>query len=99
MTDLDFPSTQDPSTLDSTTQETLDQSLDPDIEMAIDPNPQLSEPTAEPPPGPRDPMRKDISLRDFLSKMDDYAPIVRIPFPPKFPPLSQVFTFIQIPIR
>lgn len=30
------------------------------------------------------PTRKDVSLREFLSKIDDYAPIVR-PFPiPKY---------------
>lgn len=29
---------------------------------------------------PRLPTRKDTSLREFLSKIDDYAPIVRIPF-------------------
>jgi transcription initiation factor TFIID subunit 10 len=28
-------------------------------------------------PDPRLPTRKDVSLREFLNKMDDYAPIVR----------------------
>lgn len=54
--------------------------IDPDVDMAID-----SGPVPEPsglnatglPPEPRIPTRKDISLRDFLAKMDDYAPIVR----------------------
>ena len=32
------------------------------------------------------PSRKDATLREFLSKMDDYAPIVSIsPSPPEFP--------------
>ena len=30
----------------------------------------------DPPPDPRIPARKDMSLRDFLSQMDDYAPII-----------------------
>lgn len=29
-------------------------------------------------PDPRLPTRKDVSLREFLNKMEDYAPIVRI---------------------
>ena len=29
-----------------------------------------------PPPEPKLPTRKDASLKEFLSKMDDYAPIV-----------------------
>jgi transcription initiation factor TFIID subunit 10 len=28
---------------------------------------------------PRLPTRKDVSLREFLNKMDDYAPIVSLP--------------------
>jgi len=40
---------------------------------------------------PRVPSKKDASLRDFLSKMDDYAPIVRPPRSPRLrsplPPL------------
>ena len=53
---------------------------DPDVDMAIDTDPNLepSNPnTTELPSEPRIPTRKDISLRDFLVKMDDYAPIVR----------------------
>jgi transcription initiation factor TFIID subunit 10 len=39
-------------------------------------------PSDEAPPAPtipdsRLPTRKDVSLREFLNKMDDYAPIVR----------------------
>ena len=30
-----------------------------------------------PAPDPKIPTQKDASLKDFLSKMDDYAPIVR----------------------
>lgn len=75
MADPDLSSsTQEISTQDPTTQDTL---LDADIDMAIDLNPQLPNVATEPhPPDPRDPARKDISLRDFMSKMDDYAPIV-----------------------
>ncbi|KAI4124161.1 MAG: hypothetical protein LQ347_005839, partial [Umbilicaria vellea] len=29
----------------------------------------------DPPPDPRIPTRKDMSLREFLGKMDEYAPI------------------------
>lgn len=54
--------------------------LDPEIDMAIDPapaedpeNPALDEALPE----TREATRKDIALRDFLAKMDDYAPIVR----------------------
>lgn len=32
---------------------------------------------------PRLPTHKDTSLREFLSKMDDYAPIVRPFLPPR----------------
>ena len=31
-----------------------------------------------PPPEPRMPTRKDVSLRELLSKMDENAPIVRL---------------------
>jgi transcription initiation factor TFIID subunit 10 len=31
-----------------------------------------------PAPEPKLPTRKDASLKEFLSKMDDYAPIVRL---------------------
>ena len=54
--------------------------IDPEVDMAIDNDPNLepSNPNATNiPPEPRMPTRKDISLRDFLAKMDDYAPIVR----------------------
>lgn len=42
----------------------------------------------EMPPAP--PSRKDATLREFLSKMDDYAPIVRrnqVSHPPPFNPI------------
>lgn len=32
----------------------------------------------QPPPQQLDPTQKDVHLREFLSKMDDYAPIVTI---------------------
>lgn len=50
--------------------------LDTNLESS---NQEPTDPVAEPPnPPSRDPTRKDVSLRDFLSKMDDYAPIVRL---------------------
>ena len=74
------PSTTEPPPL------TDDAELDPEIDMAIDPappepeNPVLEEALPE----PREATRKDISLRDFLGKMDDYAPIVcSNPCPPR----------------
>lgn len=48
---------------------------------------------------PRLPTRKDTSLRDFLSKIDDYAPIVRaILFPPPLYPYHKLTSYTkQIP--
>lgn len=63
----------------------MDQELDPELDMVIDPappdpeNPDLDAPLPE----TREPTRKDISLREFLGKMDDYAPIVRFPPSPR----------------
>ncbi|KAI4114122.1 MAG: hypothetical protein LQ345_005041 [Seirophora villosa] len=66
-------------------------SLDPDIDMAIDPSPTTQLPDAQldgpaPDPSPtangasedtsKPPVQKDISLKDFLEKMDDYTPII-----------------------
>lgn len=71
------PSFEDPlAPMDS-----ADSIIDHDIDMAIDPdpNPNPEDPNAELPPEPRVPPKKDISLREFLSKMDDYAPIVTPP--------------------
>ena len=55
--------------------------VDADIDMNIDPTaaekpPADTEMEEEAIPEPREPTKKDISLRDFLAKMDDYAPIV-----------------------
>ena len=44
------------------------QTAEPDVPTAIAPGPE-----------PRLPTRKDVSLREFLAKMDEYAPIVRTP--------------------
>ena len=83
MADAKTTSNQDSSTLDATTQPNdinMDPELDPDIDMNIDPappdpeNPDLDEAIPE----PKEATRKDVSLREFLSKMDDYAPIVRL---------------------
>lgn len=82
MADLNF-SSQDATSFDPTAQsnDSIDQTLDADMDMVIDSAPQPEDPLVEAPPEPRLPARKDISLRDFLSKMDDYAPIVCRPFP------------------
>ncbi|MDI1486644.1 MAG: hypothetical protein OHK93_005876 [Ramalina farinacea] len=78
-------STQPPP---DTTNDTLDPAadLDVDLEMQLDgpsdgaANPLPSEEGEgdEPAtlPEPREPTKKDISLRDFVAKMDDYAPII-----------------------
>ena len=81
MADLDFTSSaQNTSTFNPTpSNESIDPTLDPDIDMAIEPAPNHENTIVEPPPEPRVPTRKDVSLREFLSKMDDYAPIVRAP--------------------
>ncbi|KAL2055665.1 hypothetical protein ABVK25_003907 [Lepraria finkii] len=57
----------------------MDTELDPEIDMSIDPappDPENASLEAEAVPEAREPTKKDISLRDFLSKMDDYAPII-----------------------
>ena len=87
MDDSDLSATQEPNssnTLDPTQSlDSTDPTLDQDIDMTLDThlessNQEPSDPVAEPSNPPRDPTRKDISLRDFLSKMDEYAPIVRL---------------------
>jgi len=71
---------------------TLNGAIDANINMDLNPDAPISDPhptQEEPPPEPPAPTKKDISLRDFLSKMDDYAPIVRPPpLTPSFPPLQ-----------
>ncbi|CAF9933005.1 MAG: hypothetical protein HETSPECPRED_008514 [Heterodermia speciosa] len=78
----DLPSTSQPPTTDSTQagpDQTLDGTLDIDIDMNLNPQPEpgsreaTTEAIPEPPPAPT---KKDITLREFLSKMDDYAPII-----------------------
>lgn len=68
-------------------------SQDPTAPVDASQNPQ--QPTEEetgyaPLVDPRLPTRKDTSLREFLSKIDDYAPIVCFPhlYPPTIPSLS-----------
>lgn len=57
---------------------------DADVDMNIDattsdkPAADAEMEEEEPIPEPKEPTKKDISLRDFLSKMDDYAPIVSV---------------------
>lgn len=58
--------------------------VDADIDMNVDTNAAEKPVTAdaeleeEPISEPREPTKKDVSLRDFLVKMDDYAPIVSL---------------------
>ena len=68
--------------------ENLDGAMDADIDMDINPEAPVEEPQAdqdEAAPETPAPTKKDISLRDFLSKMDDYAPIVRLLSPRSLP--------------
>ena len=77
----------------------LDSTADPDIDMNIDTDPKIEPETEATPPQqeevesqePRVPTQKDVTLQEFLSKMDDYAPIVclrqflhPIPLPQRF---------------
>lgn len=58
----------------------LDADIDPEIDLSIDPaapDPENAEMEDAALPEPREATKKDISLRDFMGKMDDYAPIVR----------------------
>lgn len=60
------------------------ESPDPSADLLPVPNKdeEMVDPVA-PAPEPKLPTRKDASLKEFLAKMDDYAPIVRIqPQPP-----------------
>lgn len=61
----------EPSSVQSAS--TLNQPLDSKLDMASgrDDNHLIAEPH-------QDPTQKDVHLREFLSKMDDYAPIVAI---------------------
>ena len=63
---------------------TLDADIDPEIDMSIDPAPpdhENAEMEETAIPEPREATKKDISLKEFLGKMDDYAPIVCSQFP------------------
>lgn len=58
----------------------LDASIEQDIDMNADsaagPNPDEGEAALDPIAAALPPSKKETSLREFLSKMDDYAPIV-----------------------
>lgn len=47
------------------------------------------DPVAPAPP----PTKKETSLREFLGKMDEYAPIVSITFPPSYSVVPQLYLF------
>lgn len=51
-------------------------SPDPNTDLVPVPNPDEEVDPVAPAPEPKLPTRKDASLKQFLSKMDDYAPIV-----------------------
>ena len=84
-------SAPDPDASSPVHPEDAEVEADADIDMNIDTNavekppPTDTEVEEEPIAEPREPTKKDVSLRDFLSKMDDYAPIVSplalFPFP------------------
>lgn len=84
---------QDPQNAQGTSQEDLDASIDADVnptatgetatqDMAVDgAKDATADATTEglPTLETRIPAKKDASLREFLGKMDDYAPIVSLP--------------------
>lgn len=80
-----------PANPTSQPNDAMDQDPDPELDSAIDPAPAPADPgnpeLEAPLPETREPTRKDISLREFLGKMDDYAPIVRLPPCDAIPPL------------
>ncbi|TVY58048.1 Transcription initiation factor TFIID subunit 10 [Lachnellula cervina] len=51
-------------------------SPDPNTDLVPVPNPDEEVDPVAPAPEPKLPTRKDASLKQFLSKMDDYAPII-----------------------
>ena len=75
------PSTSQPpdNDIEPGLDQSLDGALDADIDMNLAPQTDTqpqdapAEVIPEPPPAPT---KKDITLREFLGKMDDYAPIV-----------------------
>ena len=66
----------------------LDPSIEQDIDMNADGTAQgaNADEAVDPIAAAPTPSKKETSLREFLSKMDDYAPIVR-------PPLYSLFRF------
>lgn len=68
-------------------------SPDPNTDLIPPSNTQDEEIEPEAPePEPKLPSRKDISLKEFLGKMDDYAPIVSN-VPVFYPPLRNTNEF------
>ncbi len=55
-------------------------SPDPSKDLVPIPNKEDEVDPLAPGPEPKLPTRKDASLKEFLSKMDDYAPIVSLSF-------------------
>lgn len=77
MADIDPLSAQDASSFDPTQlSDSLSKTLEADMDMAIEDGQPPKHPTVEHSPELRMPTQKDMSLREFMSKMDDYAPIV-----------------------
>ncbi|KAK0863296.1 hypothetical protein LTS02_006677 [Friedmanniomyces endolithicus] len=82
-----FNGTADPSSSDP---QTMDHDLENDVgatngvttnDNTLPPSPPADQAPATtdsilPPPEPRIPQKKDVTLRNFLSKMDDYAPLI-----------------------
>lgn len=65
------------------------------MDMGIEDGQPPKDPTVEHSPELRIPTQKDISLREFMSKMDDYAPIVLNPYSP-FSTLISLHLFVVL---
>ena len=70
-------SEQPPSEDNIKTEPDLDTSIEQDIEMNPNPDQPDEAPGLDPMAPAPTPSKKETSLREFLGKMDDYAPIVR----------------------
>ena len=60
------------------TEPDLDASIEQDVEMNPDPQNTEDAPGIDPMAPAPQPSKKETSLREFLGKMDDYAPIVSL---------------------
>lgn len=70
------PEQPPPSEDNIKTEPDLDTSIEQDIEMNPNPDQPDEAPAVDPMAPAPTPSKKETSLREFLGKMDDYAPIV-----------------------